>query len=151
MYSWLVDFFAILDVDPPDLSQSTLGCAVVCYKLRNDLERFGRVYFIAVAVEIVVAETIRVDTAPGFVTYSIISTRCARAGIESSDIAGVWGQLRCGGVGLPKIHLVAAGTMGVANIGNPVQKCGSIVTLRIAVPSSYKDIGEAISGYIKPK
>lgn len=75
-----------------------------------------RVDDVSFSIEGLVAISVRVVSAARLITDTIAAAGGARALIQASNVAGVWGELCRHFIGLPDIHLIAAGAV-VVDIG----------------------------------
>ena len=128
----VLDHDTVLDVETADLRERAGGRVVVGQELGDDRERLGGVDGHACTVERGVAHAERVEVAASRVTETGGSTSAlvARARIEADGAAGVGRVGGSHGVGLPDVHLAAAGThVAGTRVGR----------VRVASPSS--DVG----------
>ena len=140
----VLDDFAVLLVDTADLDELTGVGVALGDELGDNSELGAGVDKLAGAVEGGVAKTVRVevaavfvaDTIVTFVAITTISTLAADLAVDGARMGSVCGG---DGVGLPDIHLLAAGTVpagagvGVGRGLVPVEQVGLGITNQLPI------------------
>lgn len=121
---------AILHIQPADLGQCACRCVIGSHELRDDGYRLGSVDGEAVAVVILCAELVGVVGASVPVADGVAFGAGAR--IQPSGVARVRGEDCGAGVGLPEVHLLAAGACA-GGVGLAVDPGARVEALRVAV------------------
>lgn len=108
-------------IQAADLNEDTVLLAVVGQELRGDGELLGGIDLVvgAAAVEVLDAPLVLVEAAAPLVAHAdgLAALVLAGALVDLGDVAGVGDEGLGAGVGLEDVHLVAAGAVGLVDVG----------------------------------